>query len=109
MLNWIDVAGIDELIPDAGVCALIAQRQIAIFYLPKINAVFAIDNLDPVSGAAVLSRGMVGDLSGEPMVASPLYKQHYSLRTGVCLDDPALKVAVYPVQIKLGRVQLALN
>lgn len=109
MLNWIDIAGVEELVPDAGVCALIAQQQIAIFYLPKINAVFAMDNRDPVSGAAVLSRGMIGDLSGEPMVASPLYKQHYSLRTGVCLDDPELKVAVYPVQIKQGRVQLALN
>jgi nitrite reductase (NADH) large subunit len=35
--------------------------------------------------AHVLSRGIVGELRGERVVASPLYKHHYSLATGRCL------------------------
>ena len=41
--------------------------------------VYALDNFDPHSGANVLSRGIVGDLSGELVVASPVYKHHFSL------------------------------
>ncbi len=49
----------------------------------------AVDNVDPFSGASVLSRGIVGDAGGVPTVASPVYKQRFDLRTGRCLDDPS--------------------
>ena len=49
-------------------------------------------NLDPFSRANVLSRGIVGDLKGELVVASPVYKQHFSLRTGQCVEDPDVRV-----------------
>ena len=92
MSEWIDVCHIDDLQPDSGVCALVEGKQVAIFYMPKEQAVFAIDNYDPFGKANVLSRGMIGDIGGMPMVASPLYKQHFNLRTGVCLEDEGVKV-----------------
>ncbi|MFM8342801.1 MAG: nitrite reductase small subunit NirD [Methylomonas sp.] len=108
MTTWIDVCAVDDLVPNAGICALVDKQQIAIFSMPKIDGLFAIDNFDPFSGANVLSRGMVGDLGGEPMLASPMYKQHFSLKTGQCFEDEAVKVAVYAVQVCEGKVQIGL-
>ena len=107
MTEWIDICAVDDLQPDSGVCALVENRQIAIFYMPKEAAVFAIDNFDPFSNANVISRGMIGDLQGEPMVASPMYKQHFSLNTGVCFEDAAVKLRTYDVRIENQRVQVA--
>lgn len=106
MSKWIDVCAIDDLQPDSGVCALVEGQQIAIFYLPRLNAVYAIGNFDPFSEANVLSRGMIGDLGGEPMLASPMYKQHFSLQTGICFEDSNVSVPVYPARIESNRVAI---
>lgn len=95
----------DDLIADSGVCALWNGAQIALFWLPASTpALYALGNHDPLGGANVLSRGIVGDLKGEPVVASPLYKHHYSLRTGRCLEDDSVSVPVYPVTLRDGLV-----
>ena len=109
MSEWIDVCHIDDLQPDSGVCALVKGKQIAIFYMPKEQAVFAIDNFDPFGKANVLSRGMVGDIGGMPMVASPLYKQHFNLLTGVCFEDENVKVGAYDIRIDNGRVAVRIE
>lgn len=109
MSDWIDVCGADDLQPDSGVCALVDNRQIAIFFMPKDQALFAIDNLDPFSKTNVLSRGMIGDLNGEPMVASPMYKQHFNLKTGVCIEDETVHVATYPIRMHNNRVEINLT
>ena len=112
MSRWIDVCGLDDLQADSGVCAKVAGRQVALFYLPRLQAVFALDNFDPVAEARVMSRGMVGDLGGEPMVASPMYKQHYSLKTGVCFEDSVssfrAKLAEEIIQIRQYREKMSL-
>ena len=59
-----------------------------------------IDNYDPIGGANVLSRGMVGDINGELVVASPLYKQHFSLLSGRCLEDDSVQVSVYQARLE---------
>ena len=64
----------------------------------------AIGNRDPFSGANVLSRGIVGDLNGEVVVASPVYKQHFSLLTGRCIEDASVSVPVYPVHVEGGDI-----
>lgn len=104
MSAWIDVCHIDDLQADAGVCALVQGQQVAIFYLPRRRAVYAIGNYDPFSRANVLSRGMIGDLGGQPMVASPMYKQHFHLMTGVCFEDQTVSVTAYEVRIANDRV-----
>lgn len=109
MSTWIDVCALNDLQPDSGVCALVAGQQIALFYLHKTDEVFAVNNFDPIGKANVLSRGMIGDLGGEPMLASPLYKQHYSLRTGICFEYADVKITTYPVRIDNQRVAVKLE
>lgn len=109
MTRWIDVCSVDDLQPNSGVCALVENQQVAIFYLPKEEAIFAIHNYDPIGKANVLSRGMIGDIKGEPVVASPLYKQHFSLKTGACLEDETVKVDAYTVRIDDGRVEVGIG
>ncbi len=95
----------DDLVAGSGVCALLGSAQIALFWLPECDPpLYAIGNHDPLGGANVLSRGIVGDVNGELVVASPLYKQHYALRSGRCLEDPAVAVPVYKVQLRDGQV-----
>ncbi len=106
MSQWIDICALNDLQPDSGVCALIAGKQLAIFYMPKENAVYAIDNYDPFGKAQVLSRGLIGDIQGEPMVSSPLHKQHFSLKTGLCFEDDSIKNTVYTIRIANDRVEV---
>ncbi len=92
----------DEIPPETGVCALVQGEQVALFRIQE--KIFAIGNRDPFSGANVLSRGIVGDIKGEPVVASPVYKQHFSLESGRCLEDASVSVPVYPVAVEDGFV-----
>jgi len=98
MSEWVAVCRLEDIVPNTGVCALVGERQVAVFRLDD-DSVYAIDNHDPFSRANVLSRGIVGDLKGEVVVASPVYKQHFSLATGQCLEDPGVRLAVFPVRI----------
>lgn len=103
--GWQRVCGLDDIWPDTGVCALLAGRQVAVFRLAD-GSLHALDNHDPHSGANVLSRGIVGDLGGEPVVASPIYKQHFRLRTGGCVEDPGVQLRTYEVALRDGMVWL---
>ncbi len=104
--EWVEVCGIDDLLPWYGACALVRGRQVAIFRVGEGNDLHALDNYDPIGRANVLSRGIVGDIGGELCVASPLYKQHFSLRTGQCLEQQEVSVPVYGVRVVDGRVQI---
>lgn len=97
--HWTPLCGKTDLIPGSGVCALIEGRQVALFYLPEDDRVYAIDNHDPIGGANVLSRGIVGSIGDEPVVASPLYKQHFSLVDGRCLEDDQYRLSVWQVSL----------
>lgn len=104
--SWTTVCELSDIWPNIGVCAKYGNRQVAIFRYGKGQELFAIGNYDPFSKANVLSRGIVGDKEGEPKVASPIYKQNFSLRTGVCLDDPEVSVPTFEVRVLGGSVQL---
>ena len=97
------VCALDDIVPNAGVAALVDGEQVAVFRLDD-NSVHAVGNLDPFSGANVLSRGIVGDLKGELVVASPVYKQHFLLRTGRCLEDETVRIPVYRARVEGGFV-----
>jgi len=103
-LNWLDVCALDDITPNTGVGALIDEQQIAIFRIGSEKRVYALSNQDPFSKAFVMSRGIIGDLQGERVVASPIYKQHFSLATGRCLEDKDQKLLVFPSKIENGRV-----
>ncbi len=110
-LRWETVCLLDRLMPERGAAALMAAGgepvQVALFRMGD-GTIYAIGNVDPFSKAAVLSRGIVGDRGGVPIVASPVYKQAFSLVTGQCLDDPGVRVPVYPVRIADGWLQVGL-
>jgi nitrite reductase (NADH) small subunit len=102
--TWTPVCAVTDLIPFRGAAALLPNdEQVAVFRTSG-DEVYVLSNVDPFSGAAVLSRGIVGDLKGVPVVASPMHKQRFDLRTGACLDDPEVTVAVYPVRTANGMI-----
>jgi nitrite reductase (NADH) small subunit len=104
--TWTPVCALDALQPEAGVAVLLPDAsQVAVFRTFD-GALHAVANVDPFSGAAVLSRGIVGDRGGTAVVTSPIYKQSFELGTGTCLDDPAVSVAVHPVRVFDGIVQV---
>jgi nitrite reductase (NADH) small subunit len=105
--QWTTICPLERILPNTGVCALINDRQIAVFRVGEGNDVYAIDNLDPFSKAYVLSRGIVGDRNGIPKVASPIYKQNFSLVTGECLDDSTVKLKTFAVQVVNNQVQVS--
>lgn len=106
----IAIFSLSELQEDSGACVLINDVQIAVFYLPKETPpLYALHNWDPLGKANVLYRGIVGDINGELVVASPLYKQHYSLGTGRCLEDEATRVPTYEISLEGDSVIVTLN
>jgi nitrite reductase (NADH) small subunit len=102
------VCGYAALLPERGVAALIGQRQIALFRTHD-GTVYALDNHDPFSGANVMSRGIVGSRGDVPTVASPMFKQVFDLRTGICLDDPDVTIPTYGVQVVDGQVTVSIG
>ncbi|WP_067804296.1 nitrite reductase small subunit NirD [Actinomadura formosensis] len=106
--RWFDICSYAGLLPERGVCAMLDGTQVAIFRVFD-GTLYALSNLDPFSGAHVLSRGILGTRNGTPTVASPMYKQVFDLRTGVCLDDPRVVLPVFPVRRAGGRVEAALT
>lgn len=55
----------------------------------------------------MLSRGIVGTRGGIPTVASPLHKQVFDLRSGICLDDATAAAGVFGVRMRDGLVEVA--
>jgi nitrite reductase (NADH) small subunit len=103
--GWTSVCRFDEIVPDTGVCALVDGEQVAVFRVGG-EALYAIDNIDPHSGAAVLSRGLVGSQGERVVVASPIHKQHFDLLTGECLEVPHHRVHAWQVRCDGGNVQV---
>ncbi len=96
------VCALQDILDGAGVCALVDGEQVALLRVG--DEVFALENRDPFSGANVIARGLIGDLSGQLVVASPVYKQHFNLRTGRCLEDEAVSLRTWPCGVLDGRI-----
>lgn len=107
--HWYDVCAISDVLPGTGVAALLGRHQIAIVRGCDGRSVYAISNYDPFSHAFVLARGIVGDRGNVPKIASPIFKQNFDLTTGQCLDDPSVRLPVYPVRVTRGRVEVGLG
>ena len=107
--EWTPVCALDDIVPNTGVCALVGGHQIAIVRVGEGEQVYAIDNFDPFSKAFVISRGIVGDKNGVPKIASPIFKQSFSLLTGECLDKPAVAIPVYAARVRGGSVEVRVD
>ena len=83
--TWTQLCRLDDLAPERGAAALVDGEQVALFRLID-GTVLAVQQLDPYSGAHVMSRGIVGSRGDAATLASPMHKQVFDLRTGRCLD-----------------------
>ena len=97
------VCAVDAIPVEGGVVALVDGLAVAVFRT-HAGDVFALSNVDPFSGASVLSRGIVGSRGDTPVVSSPMYKQAFDLRSGACLDDDSVSVPAYDVAVVDGVV-----
>ena len=104
--DWLRVCHLEDLVENSGICALVDKLQIAIFSLKNKESVFAVSNFDPMGDANVIYRGIVGSRGEEPIVASPLFKHHYSLVSGLCLQDQSASLAVFPTRVNGGQVEV---
>lgn len=99
--QWMKIGQRSDLVPGCGVGAIAGDSQIALFLIPELgNRVLAVSNYCPFSGVHIIARGIVGDIDGEPVVASPLHKQHFSLLDGRCIENPTISLEAWPVSIK---------
>jgi nitrite reductase (NADH) small subunit len=106
--GWVTICEYSRLLPERGVAALVGGRQVAVFRTFD-GMLYAIGNRDPFSGQFVLSRGIVGSRGEAPTVASPLYKQVFDLRTGVCVSDPEVSVPVVDVRRREDAVEVRVH
>lgn len=102
-MTWQTICTKADLVDFSGVAAWLETAdgpvQVALFYLPGHDQeLYAVDHHDPFSKANVIARGIVGDLKGKPVVASPIYKQHFRLEDGVCLEDESVQLRTWPVR-----------
>lgn len=106
-LDWHTVCRVDDLEVAWGEAALIGGEQVALI---KVSAseVYAVSQRDPVTGAHVMARGIVGNKGWHRTLASPLHKEVYDLATGECFTDPALSLPVFPVRLRDGMVTVGL-
>lgn len=109
MSDWISVCQLDDIAPDTGVCAQLNNEQVALFRYGREQRVYAVANYDPFGKANVLSRGIIGSVGEQRVVASPLYKQHFDLQTGICLEDEAVQIATFNSRVVDNQVQLAIR
>jgi len=104
---WTTACRYDYLIPNRGVGVLLpGGAQAALFRLDD-GSLHAVGNIDPFSGAAVISRGLVGDRAGRATVQTPIKKQAFALDDGSCLDDPDVSLMVYATRVTAdGQVEI---
>ncbi|MCD5996259.1 nitrite reductase small subunit NirD [Pseudomonas sp. CDFA 602] len=109
-LHWQALCGRQDLVANSGVVAWLDGTQVALFYLPDSTdgeKLYAINNRDPKSGANVIGRGLIGQIGGEWVIASPLYKQHFRLQDGSCIEYPEQQLDVWPVRFNGPSVEIA--
>ncbi|MET9325671.1 nitrite reductase small subunit NirD [Tsukamurella sp. NPDC003166] len=107
--DWTAACPVGRLERLRGVAVLLPDgAQVALFRLAD-DSIRAVGNIDPIGRAAVLSRGIVGDRGGFPVVQSPLKKQAFSLLDGRCLDAPDVSIPVYDTRISLDGTVFVAN
>ena len=110
-VEWRALCQRSDLVANSGVVAWLDGRQVALFYLPDCadgEQIYAIENRDPKSGANVIGRGLIGQLQGDLVVASPLYKQHFRLEDGSCIEYPEQRLRTWPARLTGVQVEVGL-
>lgn len=106
--TWVKVCKTSDIPENGGACALLGDKQIAIFNYTITNEWFATDNLCPHKQQMAISRGMVGSHGEEcePKVACPFHKKTFSLKSGECLSGDDYKINTYEIKVEGDDVYL---
>ncbi len=109
MTTWTDICKTDDIPPNSGRAALFNGQQIAIFRTHKNNKnrFYAVGNYCPFANVNAISRGIIGSIGEAVVVASPLYKQHFCLVSGRCIEDAEHRLDIWQVRVLGDTVQLA--
>lgn len=97
--KWVRVGATADFPVDGGATIRYGYTQIAIFNFTSRGEWYATTNMCPHKREFVLSRGILGDVQGEPKVACPLHKKTFSLKTGACLTGEPYAIETFPVRI----------
>ena len=101
---WVEICDLTAIPQEAGIGARLGNQRVALFRFGE--SIYALDDNEPGTPASVLSRGILGDVAGEPVVITPLYKQRIRLRDGQNLDAPEQWLRCWPVRLDRGKVLL---
>jgi nitrite reductase (NADH) small subunit len=114
-VSWHDVGALADLERDGHVVARVEGREVgAVLVRGEIRGV---RNRCPHHGGPLclgkVEERMTGDpggydLAGKTVLRCPWHGWEFDPLSGACLDDPALRVAVYPVKAAEGRVLIDL-
>jgi nitrite reductase/ring-hydroxylating ferredoxin subunit len=117
MMN--DAGALDDF--DEGVPTIVRLDGRDIAMVRCGDEIFAVRNVCPHQSEsfagghvrhALVAPTPVGDLTladDSPLLVCPVHTWTYSLRSGACSVDPRLRVRVYPVVIRNGRVLVSVE
>ncbi|MDN5204339.1 nitrite reductase small subunit NirD [Fulvivirgaceae bacterium BMA10] len=100
--TWFRAINVEDIPNDNGICIKVRGQQIAVFNFNKRNEYYAVENLCPHKRQMILSRGIIGDMQGEPKVACPFHKKTFSLKSGKNLNGEDYCIKTYPIKIEEG-------
>lgn len=113
MSEWHDVGSAEELERSGRVVARVGGREVGAVVDRESALVYGIRNRCPHHGGPLCLGSVRERLGGAPGVYAlggrsvlrcPWHGWEFDLETGRCLDEPALRAAVYPARIADGRV-----
>jgi nitrite reductase/ring-hydroxylating ferredoxin subunit len=110
-VTWHDVGSVADLEREGRVIARVEGREVGV--LRAGGVLRGVRNRCPHHGGPLclgtVAERLVGhpggyELSGASVLRCPWHGWEFDPVTGACLDDPALRVAVYPAKADDGRV-----
>ena len=110
--EWIDVGSQADLMRDGRLVTRVDGREVGVV-LESDGTPHGIRNRCPHHCGPLCLGTVVDRVEGEPGVYEltgrrtlrcPWHGWEFDLETGVCVDEPALRTAVYPVRVEGGRV-----
>jgi len=109
-MTWKDLCSRDDLVPGSGVAVKIGNEAAALYWPDAAREqLYALSHRDPFSQAEVLAWGLLCEHEGEWSVAAPLYKQHFRLCDGVCLEQPDVVLSGWPLRFNGDRVEVCIE
>jgi 3-phenylpropionate/trans-cinnamate dioxygenase ferredoxin subunit len=111
--SWQDVGSLDELERTGHVVGRVGGREIGVVLGPD-GKPRALRNRCPHHGAPLCLGDVIDRLeapapgryaaSGQAVLRCPWHGWEFDLEQGTCLDEPSLRVAIYPARVENGRV-----